>query len=446
DIKSEAGAGILLHYSSNGIHISKVYTTGKIESSGQYIGGIAGRLYESDIEQSYSRASVSGDARIGGLVGEAGSTTTITNSYATGPVLSDDTEGGLVAVGSIHTVNNSFWNTETTNQISSKGGGTGLTTTEMHDADEYTDWDFDDVWAMDAGENDGYPYLRAAYFAGGAGTEADPFEISNVYHLQNMKDHLEAHFIVINDIDASVTENWNDGEGWEPIGNGDDPFVGSLDGGGFPIKNLYINREEENPIGLFGEAGDGSILTNIGLEDAHISGRSAVGALAGNNRGDISNVYVTDVDISSVANVLGGLVGGNYGEISSSYTTGEVNSEGDDIGGLAGYLFEGAINNSYANVAVTSTGSRGVGGLVGWNHVNSTVNNSYSLGAVEGAEEFGGLIGRIRDGGVVTNSFWDTEKSGNADSDGGEGKSTAEMNAIATFTDAGWDFDDMWDF
>ena len=37
-------------------------------------------------------------------------------------------------------------------------------------------------------------------------------------------------------------------------------------------------------------------------------------------------------------------------------------------------------------------------------------------------------------------SFWDIESSGKTISDGGTGKTTAEMQTMSTFTDAGWDF------
>jgi hypothetical protein len=42
--------------------------------------------------------------------------------------------------------------------------------------------------------------------------------------------------------------------------------------------------------------------------------------------------------------------------------------------------------------------------------------------------------------GEVWASFWDIETSGIYWSDGGEGKTTAEMQTESTFTDAGWDF------
>jgi len=40
--------------------------------------------------------------------------------------------------------------------------------------------------------------------------------------------------------------------------------------------------------------------------------------------------------------------------------------------------------------------------------------------------------------GTISNSFWDTETSGQATSDGGTGKNTTEMKDIAAFSGAGW--------
>jgi hypothetical protein len=66
------------------------------------------------------------------------------------------------------------------------------------------------------------------------------------------------------------------------------------------------------------------------------------------------------------------------------------------------------------------------------------VSNSYSTGSVAGNESVGGLTGS-NDEATVSNSFWDTETSGQATSYGGTGKTTAEMQDIATFSGAAWD-------
>jgi len=41
--------------------------------------------------------------------------------------------------------------------------------------------------------------------------------------------------------------------------------------------------------------------------------------------------------------------------------------------------------------------------------------------------------------GTVSDSFWDIETSGQATSDGGTGKTTAQMKDITTFSGAAWD-------
>jgi len=66
------------------------------------------------------------------------------------------------------------------------------------------------------------------------------------------------------------------------------------------------------------------------------------------------------------------------------------------------------------------------------------ISRSYSTGSVSGTTNVGGLLGD--DVGTVYLSFWDTETSGQTDSDGGTGKTTDEMQMASTFTDAKWDF------
>ncbi len=67
-----------------------------------------------------------------------------------------------------------------------------------------------------------------------------------------------------------------------------------------------------------------------------------------------------------------------------------------------------------------------------------TVSNSYAIGSVNGDIHVGGLVGANVEG-TVTDSFWDTETSGQSTSDGGTGKTTAEMQDISTFPGATWD-------
>jgi hypothetical protein len=56
---------------------------------------------------------------------------------------------------------------------------------------------------------------------------------------------------------------------------------------------------------------------------------------------------------------------------------------------------------------------------------------------VTGEGFVGGLVGLNEDI-TMSDSFWDTQTSGQATSDGGTGKNTTEMKSIATFSGIGW--------
>jgi len=105
------------------------------------------------------------------------------------------------------------------------------------------------------------------------------------------------------------------------------------------------------------------------------------------------------------------------GTVSDSYATGTVIgnkwiiSGGFWVGGLVGSN-EGTVSDSYATGSVT--GDDYVGGLVGRNE--GTVSKCYSTGSVTGDEHIGGLVGQNLYG-VVSNSVWDTQTSGQANSD-----------------------------
>jgi hypothetical protein len=234
----------------------------------------------------------------------------------------------------------------------------------------------------------------------GSGTPWDPYVITNVKQLQEMKYDLKAHYVLGNDIDASETRYWNNGQGFEPIGDKDSPFTGSFDGRGYKIYNLYINTTRDY-VGLFGVVGKEGIIKNVGLENVEISSKGGydVGGLIGWNIGSVSNCYSTG---SVKGNeFVGGLIGVNVGEVSNCYSTGYVNGN-ENVGGLIGLNGDGGkIYYSYS--AATVDGKRYVGGLVGVNI--EEVSNSYSTGTVKGIFSVGGLIGFNWWTGIVTNCY-----------------------------------------
>ncbi len=104
---------------------------------------------------------------------------------------------------------------------------------------------------------------------------------------------------------------------------------------------------------------------------------------------------------------------------------------------------ESTIQDSYARGDVQ--GELFVGGLLGWNW-EGTVTNCYSVGFVSGTTLVGGFVGNNNLGRSHVSCFWDTESSGQAfgvgagSSDGIYGKATTDMKMEITFSGAGWDF------
>ena len=96
-----------------------------------YVGGLVGRN-EGTASNSYSAGNVTGTAEfgqwVGGLVG--GNFGAVSNSYSAGNVTGNSYLGGLVGDGDPSSVNNSFWDTQTSGQPTSDGG-TSENTTQM---------------------------------------------------------------------------------------------------------------------------------------------------------------------------------------------------------------------------------------------------------------------------------------------------------------------------
>ncbi|HOV34117.1 MAG TPA: GLUG motif-containing protein, partial [Candidatus Hydrogenedens sp.] len=253
-------------------------------------------------------------------------------------------------------------------------------------------------------------------------------QINSIEELQKIGNDplypLNWKYELTHDIDASDTINWNDGAGFKPIGTQAEPFIGFLDGKGYKIINLYINRPDMNYVGLIGYLGDGSFdgkVWNLTLENYCIVGKEYVGGLVGRN------YYFSSIKNCSTSGFLwgnymvGGLVGENFlGIISNNHNSGSIcgvsyvggivgtnsfgtleNSSGSGpvwgfyyVGGLAGASGDATVNQCYSTASVWGSGYS-VGGLIGEiNNSSGDVSNSYSTGYVLGGASTGGLVGR----------------------------------------------------
>ena len=154
------------------------------------------------------------------------------------------------------------------------------------------------------------------------------------------------------DVDSD-DDYWNGGDGWDPIGEEDTPFTADFTGNRRTVSNLFIDRDSEDGVGLFG-AIDRSRIRGVTLAGADVTGRDGVGSLLGD---------------------------GVYGSVVDNHATGQVSGE-DEVGGLVGRTW-GTV--WYSSAAVNVSGNDAVGGLVGHQILNDTI-AAYAAGNVEGGE------------------------------------------------------------
>ena len=134
---------------------------------------------------------------------------------------------------------------------------------------------------------------------------------------------------IVQNIKKEVTESY----GFKPIGNYSKNFKGKFLGNNNKIKGIYINRTEQDYVGLFGLiSGD---IKNISIDSSNVIGKNYVGTIAGKLSGKNSNGFtVNNLKVSGVDSV--GSIFGNATKISAVYAD-NVNVNGTrNIGGIIG--------------------------------------------------------------------------------------------------------------
>lgn len=299
-------------------------------------------------------------------------------------------------------------------------------------------------------------------FAGGAGTELDPWQIETVGQLVNVgtclgSTHADKYFILNNDIDLDVAP-YNTGSGWSRIGTGTttNGFYGKFNGNYHTISNLFIDLPTSNYVGLFGYTEDGSVVENVVLENVNVTGGgfAGVGSVVGYLEGSLRNAGVDGGTVSGLMRA-GGLVGMSEGGVidrvfSRNVTvTQRTASNQCCIGGLlGGNEFNGIFRDGYSrsDVVHTSGGQGGFGGLIGNAHSSGLITRGYATGTfttlATRPNGVGALQGYIQV--AATDSYWDTETTtGFGSSPSGTGLATAEMQDQANYA-VSWDFDTVW--
>ncbi len=399
--------------------IRNSYSTGKIETKGvlfafstagligiNYNGAVVNNCYStSNVDTDFVSDTATGNRGAGGLVGINANNSEINNSYATGNVSGKYYAGGLVGYNNDATINNSY---VSENQIISTDLGATAhkvtnntivgvdnqaeknyniaTTSNLKNENnwyqEILGWDLDQVWDVGQTDEDGqviYPHLKNISNQNEILID-NTILISTCHELENIgndQNALSLNYQLANNIDCNETKDANKygSDGFNPIGDIDNPFTGNFDGHGYSISNLYINAPNKNNQAIFGYV-DGGTINNFSIYNISVNGNENTGGLVG---------YIEN------------------GQITNSYVNGEVNGS-NNVGLLIGRNALSIIEDSYTTG--TTTGQKYVGGVVG--NSSGNINNTYSIGKVIGESEIGGLAGIVT-GGQLTNSFSATD-------------------------------------
>lgn len=395
------------------------YSTGKVHGDYQDVGGLVGYNNSGFVTGCYSTGIVEGDYDVGGLIGENWGT--VWGCYSTGTVEGNRYVGGLIGDNTHGTVIKSF-SIGTSEDMCSKGScGSGKTTAEMQIKSTFIDagWDFlgerenglHEIWQMPATEGPPVLSIFNDYnlpLLSGEGTSESPYLISTTEELGS---------IVYREPEAyyELTQNINlSGIRWSlPV---------------IPLIRVGFN-------------GNGHIVSNLLIEGYTLLG--FIGIV--DPEAQISNLGITDANVTSSYGEAGILAGGNKGIITNCFSTGSARGTWGSGGlvGWSGFNNKGYVRNCYS--WASASGSGRVGGLVGFNG-RASVEYCYSTGEVVGDDDHVHVCGLIGDNLLEDNviksfsigAFEDMCVLGSS----GSSKTTAEMKTTSTFLEAGWNIVD----
>ncbi len=179
------------------------------------------------------------------------------------------------------------------------------------------------------------------------GTAADMTNFAKIVNSTLGKRILNA--VVTADIDmAEATE-------FSPIGNSDNPYVGTFDGKGKTISNFTYNNAAVNNVGLFGYVKDATIK-HVLLKASSVTGHANAGGLVGNadnstiESNAVMNCSVTGYDhvASLVANAVGETI------IRNNLSNSRVASTAFQAGGLVGTIKDATIEKNLFTGSVSN--------------------------------------------------------------------------------------------
>lgn len=301
-------------------------------------------------------------------------------------------------------------------------------------------------------------------FAGGTGTEADPYQIATAEQLAYVATSVNQGVDTFNGKYIKLTTNIHLlNKEWTPIGSEAYAFHGIFDGGNNSIYALKITDNSLVYAGLFGKTTNATIknlkikeasiettsvkyVGLVGGEIATISNVSAdgvikaysikyagyVGGLVGRST-QISNCFANvslyaslkdDQTAGTYPTIYAGGIAGSCSSIVNSFAEGYLDAGGGNlyhhdayVGGIVGSGTE--INNCYSNATVRATGKRNsyAGGIAGSAttisncfSIGDVLTSTYSLNGTYGGSYIGRIIGKLDDIDTITNCYADSQQ------------------------------------
>ena len=247
----------------------------------------------------------------------------------------------------------------------------------------------------------------------GAGTSTSPYCIYTTFDLDalaasvnngtgfegtyfQLKDYLDYTGQTYTPIGTTIQVPESD----EPI---ERPFMGIFDGDFKSISGITIDAPNQDNIGVFGYVlGSGSEIKNLVVTNSTFIGRQNVGGIAGYDfEGQIKCCFNSDVDVTGESHV-GGIAGYSNAYITQCRYSGaeseslNENITGDIAGGIAGFN-EGSIEGCYCNASISGgeTGY-GIGGIAGTMTASSYIADCIFEGTVSG-QTIGGILGAVEE-------------------------------------------------
>ncbi len=373
------------------VSIGHSYAAGAIDSpTGMQLGGLVGEMVDGLIGDSFASMSLNSSwLTVGGAIGAIDNG--VVNVWIDAQIAGASGCNSVYAPEGIITYNCNPMNQENSDSEYFRGNSTNT---------PLDTWDFDNIWNAQNGE---YPTLRA-----NNGNSEPIYDVSNCTELQGMNNDLDGDYQLMNNIDCSGSEDWDNGQGFLPIASGHmEGFTGTLNGNGHTISNLTINRPDLYYVGLF-ESLNGTQVASFNIVNANITGGQLVGGVVA--MGYDAGIFDINVSNSTITSTIpyngmdagtGGIAGSLFADGEGMYGMAEDSFQGSvngfyNVGGLVGIMGYNALFDSYAQADVT--GSTFVGGLIG-NAGYDYIVNSYASGSVtstgggESGSWAGGLLG-----------------------------------------------------